>query len=378
MVRSVSAGRRSPALLPGTAVPPLALKEKEGMAMTIVEADRSVIGGVDTHLDVHVAAALDPIGGLLGVESFVATPGGYRAMLEWLGEFGTVDKVGVEGTGAYGAGLARFLRRAGVEVIEVDRPNRQVRRTKGKSDPADAVEAARAVLSGRASATPKSRDGNVEAIRALLVAKRSARDARLRALHQMRQLSYTGPDQLRSRFKDLSIAGLVAETAAMRPRAARDPVLYATKVSLTALGRRVILLEDEIAGVDELLSELVTTCAPEMLELFGVGIDTAATLLVTAGDNPERLRSEAAWAHLCGVAPIEASSGKVTRHRLDRGGDRNANQALWRIVMTRLSSDQRTRAYMERRTKEGRSKREVMRILKRYVAREVFKHLPRS
>jgi len=346
--------------------------------MTIVEADRSVIGGVDTHLDVHVAAALDPIGGLLGVESFVATPGGYRAMLEWLGEFGTVDKVGVEGTGAYGAGLARFLRRAGVEVIEVDRPNRQVRRTKGKSDPADAVEAARAVLSGRASATPKSRDGNVEAIRALLVAKRSARDARLRALHQMRQLSYTGPDQLRSRFKDLSIAGLVAETAAMRPRAAGDPVLYATKVSLTALGRRVILLEDEIAGVDELLSELVTTCAPEMLELFGVGIDTAATLLVTAGDNPERLRSEAAWAHLCGVAPIEASSGKVTRHRLDRGGDRNANQALWRIVMTRLSSDQRTRAYMERRTKEGRSKREVMRILKRYVAREVFKHLPRS
>ena len=378
MVRSVSAGRRSPALRPGTAVPPLALKEKEGMAMTIVEADRSVIGGVDTHLDVHVAAALDPIGGLLGVESFVATPGGYRAMLEWLGEFGTVDKVGVEGTGAYGAGLARFLRRAGVEVIEVDRPNRQVRRTKGKSDPADAVEAARAVLSGRASATPKSRDGNVEAIRALLVAKRSARDARLRALHQMRQLSYTGPDQLRSRFKDLSIAGLVAETAAMRPRAASDPVLYATKVSLTALGRRVILLEDEIAGVDELLSELVTTCAPEMLELFGVGIDTAATLLVTAGDNPERLRSEAAWAHLCGVAPIEASSGKVTRHRLDRGGDRNANQALWRIVMTRLSSDQRTRAYMERRTKEGRSKREVMRILKRYVAREVFKHLPRS
>jgi transposase len=115
-----------------------------------------------------------------------------------------------------------------------------------------------------------------------------------------------------------------------------------------------------------------------MLELFGVGIDTTATLLVTAGDNPERLRSEATWAHLCGVAPIEASSGKVTRHRLDRGGDRNANQALWRIVMTRLSFDPRTREYMERRTKEGRSKREVIRILKRYVAREVFKHLPRG
>jgi transposase len=263
-------------------------------------------------------------------------------------------------------------------VVEVDRPNRQARRTKGKSDPADAVEAARAVLSGRATGTPKSRDGNVEAIRALLVAKRSARDACLRALHQMRQLSYTGPDQLRSRLKDLSITDLVAETAAMRPRSSGDPVVYGTKVSLATLGRRVLSLEDELVGIDELLSELVTTCAPEILELFGVGIDTAATLLVTAGDNPERLRSEATWAHLCGVAPIEASSGKVTRHRLDRGGDRHANQALWRIVMTRLACDPRTREYMERRTKEGRSKREVIRILKRYVAREVFKYLPRA
>jgi transposase len=346
--------------------------------MTIVEPGRTVIGGVDTHLDVHVAAALDPIGGVLGVESFDAGPQGYKAMLKWMGAFGRVSKVGVEGTGAYGAGLGRFLAKAGVEVVEVDRPNRQARRTKGKSDPADAVEAARAVLSGRATGTPKTRDGNVEAIRALLVAKRSARDARLRALHQMRQLSYTAPDQLRSRLKDLSITELVDETAAMRPRASGDPVVYATKVSLAALGRRVLSLEDELIGIDELLTTLVTTCAPEMLELFGVGIDTAATLLVTAGDNPERLRSEATWAHLCGVAPIEASSGKVTRHRLDRGGDRNANQALWRIVMTRLSWDPRTREYMERRTKEGRSKREVIRILKRYVAREVFKYLPRA
>jgi len=348
------------------------------MDMTIVEAGRTVIGGVDTHLDVHVAAALDPIGGVLGVESFDATPRGYRAMLEWMGGFGTLSKVGVEGTGSYGAGLGRFLGQAGIEVIEVDRPNRQVRRTKGKSDPADAVEAARAVLSGRCTGVPKTKDGNVEAIRALLVAKRSAREGRLRAVNQMRQLSYTGPDQVRSRLKGLSITELVAETAVMRPRAAGDPVVYATKVSLAALGRRVLSLEDEIAGTDSLLADLVTTYAPDMLELFGVGVDTAAALLVAAGDNPERLRSEAAWAHLCGVAPIEASSGKVTRHRLDRGGDRNANQALWRIVMTRLSFDPRTREYMERRTKEGRSKREVIRILKRYVAREVFKYLPRA
>jgi transposase len=153
---------------------------------------------------------------------------------------------------------------------------------------------------------------------------------------------------------------------------------YATKVALASLGRRVLDLEDETASLDELLDELVRTTAPELLQLFGVGVDTAAALLVTAGDNPERLRSEAAWAHLCGVAPIQASSGKVTRHRLDRGGDRHANQALWRIVMTRIACDPRSRAYMERRTKEGRSEREVIRILKRYVAREVFKHLPRG
>ena len=348
------------------------------MATTIVEAGRTVVGGVDTHLDVHVAAALDPIGGVLGVESFVAAPRGYKAMLEWMGAFGTVSRVGVEGTGAYGAGLGRFLRQSGVEVIEVDRSNRQVRRTQGKSDPADAVEAARAVLSGRATGAPKSRDGNVEAIRALLVAKRSAREGRLRAIHQMRQLSYTAPDQLRCRLKGLPIKQFTAETAAMRPRAGGDPVVHATKVALASLGRRVLALEEETTGIDELLDELVTATAPGMLELFGVGIDTAATLLVAAGDNPERLRSEAAWAHLCGVAPIQASSGKITRHRLDRGGDRNANQALWRIVMTRISCDPRSRAYLERRTKEGRSKREVIRILKRYVAREVFKHLPRG
>jgi len=348
------------------------------MAMTIVEPARTIVGGVDTHLDVHVAAALDPIGGVLGVEAFTATPHGYRALLEWMGAFGSVAKVGVEGTGAYGAGLSRFLARAGVEVIEVDRPNRQMRRLTGKSDPADALEAARAVLSGRATGAPKSRTGNVEAIRALVVAKRSAREARLRAVHQMRQLSYTAPDQLRVRLKGLATTEFVDEAAAMRARGGGDTVVLATKIALASLGRRVHALEAEAAHLDERLAELVEATAPQLLALFGVGIDTAAVLLVAAGDNPERLRSEAAWAHLCGVAPIEASSGKVTRHRLDRGGDRTANAALWRIVMTRLSFDPRTRDYMERRQKEGRSKREVIRILKRYVAREVFKVLPRA
>jgi transposase len=342
------------------------------MALTIVEGTRLVTGGVDTHLDVHAAAALDGIGGLLGVEMFPATPGGYRRLLAWMGRFGTVSRVGVEGTGAYGAGLARFLSSAGIEVVEVDRPNRQARRLSGKSDPNDAVEAARAAQSGRARGRPKTRDGQVEAIRAVLVAKRSARQARIKALVQIRHLGFTGPDVLRSRLKGLPVAQLSAEAAGLRPRAGADVVLYATKVSLQSLGRRVLALEDELVHLDELLSELVSAAAPQLLAVHGVGVDTAAALLVTAGDNPERLRSEAAWAHLCGVAPIQASSGKITRHRLDRGGDRNANAALWRIVMTRLSSDPRTQAYVERRTKEGRSKREVIRILKRYVAREVY------
>jgi len=345
------------------------------MVMTIVEAPHAVIGGVDTHLDVHVAAALDPIGGVLGVESFPTTARGYQSLLGWLESFGAVERVGVEGTGAYGAGLARFLGRSGIEVVEVDRPNRQARRQKGKSDPEDAVEAARSVLSGRSKGRPKTRTGKVEAIRVLLVAKRSARQGRLRAVHQMRQISYTAPEQLRSRLKGLSTEDLVAEAAAMRPRNGIDPVDFATKVALVSLGRRALELEEEAAHIDSQLAELVEDVGSGLLGVFGIGIDTAAVLLATAGDNAERLHSEAAFARLCGVAPIEASSGKVTRHRLNRGGDREANQALWRIVMTRLSFDPRTREYMERRTKEGRSKREVIRILKRYVAREVYRHL---
>jgi len=344
--------------------------------MTIVET-RAITGGVDTHLDVHMAAALDPIGGVLGVESFLATAAGYAELFEWMSSFGSVTRVGVEGTGAYGAGLARFLRRAGVVVIEVDRPNRQMRRAQGKSDPGDAVEAARAVLSGRARGLGKSADGPAEAMRALLVAKRSARETRIRALNQIRHLSFTAPDELRERFRAVRSGALAPRAAALRPQPG-DPVLYATKLSLQTLGRRVLALEDDDTRLDALLAELVTASAPSLLELYGVGVDTAAILLVTAGDNPERVRSEAAWAHLCGVAPVPASSGKITRYRLNRGGNRQANHALWRIVFTRMSGDARTRAYVARRLDEGRSKPEITRVLKRYVAREVYRHLPRG
>jgi transposase len=345
------------------------------MAMTIVEAARLVTGGVDTHLDVHVAAALDSIGGLLGVESFKATPAGYRELHGWLSSFGELRRVGVEGTGAYGAGLARFLAGRGVEVIEVDRPNRQARRAHGKSDPVDAMEAARAALSGRASGVAKSRDGNVEAMRALLVVKRSARDARIATVNQLRHLCITGPDDLRERFGGLSAIMLPRATAALRPRDSGDPVAYTTRQALQMLGRRMLLLDEQIKQVERRLGDLVKQTSPGLLAVYGVGPDTGASLLVAAGDNPQRLRSEAAWAHLCGVAPIQASSGKVVRHRLNRGGDRMANAALWGIVFARTVSHQPTKVYLERRLKEGRSKREIVRCLKRYVAREVYPHL---
>ena len=340
------------------------------MALTIVET-RAVTGGVDTHADVHVAAALDPVGGLLGVEEFPATPAGYARLLGWLGGFGTVCLVGIEGTGSYGAGLSRHVTGAGVRVVEVDRSDRQDRRRQGKSDPLDAVSAARAAQSGRARGAPKGRDGTVEAVRALMVAERSARSGRTQTINQARALVLTGPADLRTRFARHTVAALVAETAALRPRPG-DVVGYATRVALRELGRRAEFLDSQLGRLDELIVPLVAGHAPALLALYGIGPDTAALLLIAAGDHPERLRSEAAWAHLCAAAPIPASSGKVTRHRLNPGGDREANHAPWRIVITRMSSHPPTRAYADRRSKEGLSKKEIIRCLKRYVAREVY------
>ena len=343
------------------------------MTLTIVET-RAVTGGVDTHADIHVAAALDRIGGLLGVAEFPTTPAGYAGLLGWLGRFGTVELVGVEGTGSYGAGLTRHLAAAGVRVVEVDRCDRQDRRRQGKSDPLDAISAARAALSGRALGASKGRDGSVEAIRALMVAKRSARSERSQTINQARALILTGPDELRTRFTRHTPAALVAELAALRPRPG-DVAGYATRVALRELARRAEFLDAQLQRLDALIIPLVTTHAPDLLAVYGVGPDTAAMLLVAAGDQPARLRSEAAWAHLCAVAPIPASSGKVTRHRFNPGGDRNANHALWRIVITRMSAHPPTREYVARRTREGLSKKEIIRCLKRYVAREVYPHL---
>ena len=323
--------------------------------MTIVDTSRLIAGGVDTHLDAHVAAVLDANGGVLGVRSFPTTTAGFVALTDWLSAFGRVAQVGVEGTGAYGAGLSRYLRSQGVTVIEVDRANRQLRRRAGKSDPLDAIEAARAALSGRAAGIAKHADGNVEAIRALLIAQRSSRQTRARCLNQIRHLGFTAPDSLREQFRDVPKTRLAGQAAALRPRANSDPVMHATKLAMRTLGRRALAISDDMHDLDMIVAQLVA-----------------------AGDNPERIRNEAAWANLCGVAPLEASSGKQRRHRLSRAGNRQANHALWRIVFTRMASDPRTRIYVERRTEEGLSKPEVMRVLKRYVARETYRLLPRA
>ena len=297
-------------------------------------------------------------------------------LLGWLGGFGTVCLVGIEGTGSYGAGLARHVTAAGIRVVEVDRSDRQDRRRQGKSDPLDAVSAARAAQSGRARGAPEGRDGAVEAIRALMVAKRSARSERTQAINQARALIVTGPEDLRARFAAHATADLVTDLASLRPRPGAV-VGYHTRIALRELGRRAEFLDSQIVCLDALIMPLVTGHAPGLLALHGVGPDTAALLLVAAGDHPERLRSEAAWAHLCAAAPIPASSGKTKRHRLNPAGDRQANHALWRIVITRMSSHPPTRAYVERRTAEGLSKPEIIRCLKRYVARQVYPHLRR-
>jgi len=345
--------------------------------MSIVEVARPVVGGVDTHLDVHVAAAVDASGGLLGVRSFPTTPAGYHALSSWLTSFGTVERVGVEGTGAYGAGLARHLAASGMTVIEVDRPNRQERRRNGKSDELDAIEAARAVRSGRALGHAKSGDGNAEALRALLVAKRSARSIRIATAGQLRHLVVSAPDDLRVRLSGLTTKALIAHAGALRPGAASDPVRHATKTAIVTLARRAQAVNAEIATVDRHLEALIRQQRPRLLEIYGVGVDTAAILLVAAGDNAGRIHSEAAWAKLCGVAPIPAGSGKTNnRHRLNPGGNRQANHALWRIVITRLGQhDPRTVTYMQRRLAEGRTKPEIIRSLKRYVARETYPHV---
>jgi transposase len=334
--------------------------------------------GVDTHTDQHVGVALDQFGRRLGARSVPTTPAGFAALLAWARTFGTVEQFGVEGTGSYGAGLTRWLRARGLAVIEVERPHRhdrQARRRRGKSDPLDAEAAARAVQAGTVIGQPKAGDGHVEMIRTLRLARRSAMKARTQAANQLHAVVVTAPDELRARLRALPLAELITLAAAFRPVRAGSVLstpLAAAKLALKGLAVRYRQLSAEIDALDVHLEQLVATAAPELIAVKGVGTDIAGALLVAAGDNPDRLHSEAAFASLCGVAPIPASSGRTNRHRLSRGGDRDANRALYLLALGRMGWDPRTRTYVVRRTAAGLSKPEIIRCLKRYLARELY------
>ena len=347
------------------------------------DAEVPVTVGVDTHLDLHVAVALDHLGRRLGELTVPTTEAGYAELLGWAEVLGDLERIGIEGAGSFGAGLARFLRARGVEVLEVlevlevGRPKRRDEHRSGKSDPIDAELAARAVPAGTAIGEAKGSEGTVEMIRVLRTARRSAVKARAQAAKQLKALLVTAPEDLRTELRSLSTAKLVRRAAGFRPGDLPGDVAAATKLALRSIARRHRALSEEIRELDGHLARLVTETAPALVALGGVGVDTAATLRTSfaVGRDPKRLKSEAAFAHMCGVAPIPASSGKVVRHRLNRRGNRDANRALHVVAAERMSRDERTRAYAQRRTAEGKSRRETMRCLKRHIARELYKIL---
>ena len=335
-----------------------------------------VYGGVDTHLDVHVAAVIDEAGTLLGTKSFPTHPLGLRQAQRWLARHGQVAKVGVEGTGTYGLGLTRVLQAAGHEVVEVNRPNRQLRRSKGKSDTVDAEAAARAAMAGHATSVPKSRDGIVECLRVLRLADRSAKEQMNRLAGQVANLAVCAPEGIRVDLQGLSQLARARTMAAYRPGTDIADVACATKTAMRSLARQWLALREDRARYRAQIAELTARANPALMQIHCVGPDVAAAILIAAGDNPGRLRSSAAFAALAGVSPIQASSGKKTGHRLNRGGDRQANAAIHRIVLVRMShKDPRTIDYIARRTAQGHSKRDIIRCLKRYVAREVYQAL---
>ncbi len=332
-----------------------------------------VVGGVDTHQDLHVAAVVDHTGKVLGTRAFPTTRQGYLSLITWMGSLGDLARVGVECTGTYGAGLTRYLGAHNIATLEITRPDKSLRRTQGKSDDYDAVAAALGTLYGQRVAVAKDRDGQVEALRVLRTTRRTAIKCRRATLQQLHNTIVAAPDKIREQYRNETRMNLLRKLSASSPRREgfRDPDV-ATQIALKSLANRVLELNDEIASLDELLGKLVKELAGPLLELPGMGVESAGEFLVAAGDNPERLVSEASFAMMCGACPIPASSGKTKRHRLNRGGNRQANAALHIVVLSRIRIDERTQAYMARRLAEGLSKREVMRCLKRYVAREVY------
>jgi transposase len=335
------------------------------------DRQQEVVLGVDTHKDAHVAAVVSTTGKLIDSHSFPTTADGYQQLLDWARSHGAVDRAGVECTGSYGAALSRFLRGNGLVVIEVNQPDKATRRRRGKTDTIDAEAAAHAVLSGRATATAKHTDGPAEALRLFKMAKLSAVKARTQAINQLRAVLVTASPDLREPLDGLTIPKLV-RACLTPPESAAGTAAAAAVFTLRLLARRIEELDHEIEALKQQITGVLKQHTPELLECYGVGPDTAAALLIATGDNPDRLRSEASFASLCGVSPVEASSGKTQRRRLNRGGDRQANSALYTIVLARLRWETRSRSYVERRIAEGKTRREAIRCLKRYVARELY------
>lgn len=343
-------------------------------SMTTTTVD--VTGGVDTHKDTHHAAILDQQGKLLATQGFPATAKGYQRLLAWMRSFGDLANIGVEGTGSYGVGLSTFLHSQGVSVVEVNRPNRRTRRMRGKSDPIDAEQAARAVLSREATAAPKDHTGIVESIRTLRVTRDGAVKARTAALNQLKDLVTTAPESLRAQFRGRSLTTTARACQRLRPNqdTLADP-LHAVKAAMHSLACRIRDLSAEIAALTKQLATLVAQAAPRTTDLLGISTEHAGQLLVTAGNNPERMHSESAFTALCAACPIPASSGKTNRHRLNPGGDRAANSTLHMIAVVRMRWCPATRDYVKRRLTEGMAKRDIIRCLKRYIARQVFRTL---
>ena len=341
---------------------------------SMTDAARGMVVGVDAHTDTHDACVLDDCGRMLATRSFSADSAGYRELLRWVGRFGPIAALGVESTGSYAAGLVRHLRAQGLEVLEVNQPHPHTRRRRGKSDPIDAEMAARHVLAASRVVIAKDTTGIVESIRQLRVARDGAVKARSAALNALGGLIVTAPEELRqqllTRKTTRARATLCARLRADHSRL-HEPI-HAAKAALRSLARRVIDLDAEIAALDRQLKALVAQAAPATTARVAVATGHAGALLVCAGQNIGRLRSEASFAALCGASPIPISTGRTDRHRLNYGGNRDANRALHMIAVCRLRYCQRTRAYADRRTAEGKTKTEIIRCLKRYIARELY------
>jgi transposase len=334
-----------------------------------------VVIGVDTHVHTHSAAVVDArTGGVLDAITVEATAEGYEQVVEFADEHAVLRAWAIEGTGGHGAGLARHLARREEVVVELDRPQRARRRNGAKSDPLDAIRAAREALARTRLGTPRS-GGDRQALSVLLAARRSAVNAAGDAQRQVFSLVIAAPEPIRERFRGQKLPAMLKTAAGLRVHASWDLETTTTVITLRSLARRARALAEEAAEHETTILRIVRSWRPDLLDQLGIGPIVAATVLC-AWSHPGRIHSEAAFAMLAGAAPIPANSGQVTtRHRLNRYGDRQLNRALHTIALSRIRYHQPTRDYVARRTSEGKTAREIKRCLKRYIARDLYRLL---